>query len=126
MRLPKAPAARPAARAGEVRVNECPICYTYHNVGDPCMFTYTATRGAVQIAGQAVSAERARCARIARQAYVDWRDLQQRQASVACETGLDYICQEIAVAIERGEESVNPERFCFAGGRGRIPSGVTE
>lgn len=94
-------------------MTECAICHTYHAAGEPCMFTYTtgSARGTVVVAGQAVAAERTRCARIARQAYVDWFDLLQRQASVAVETGMNRICEEIALAIERGAESVDRERF---------------
>ena len=80
-------------------MNECPICHTYHNVGDPYMFTYTAasTRGAVQIAGQAVSAERARCARLVR----EWPPDYDVESSVQCYC--DQLCDRIAQAIERGD-----------------------
>ena len=87
-------------------MNECPICHTYHNVGNPpapslesCMFTYTtgSTRGAVQIAGQAVSAERARCARLVR----EWPPDYDVESSVQCYC--DQLCDRIAQAIERGD-----------------------
>ena len=58
------------------------------------MFTSTT---AVQIVGQAVSAERARCARLVR----EWPPDYDVESGVQCYC--DQLCDRIAQAIERGD-----------------------